>query len=159
MTAVERKLIAQAEELYGKATAGKWIDGDMMWDDGRIAYTIHVGEEKPVYPAIEMNEADAAFIAFAHNYMPFLLAIIQRQAAELIHAVILDEGLALAMSAGARSIEQSAGKRGSTYIFDVFGDSKEIPYALAAKALRDIATPFLTRTEVEEAPATEDLHE
>jgi hypothetical protein len=54
--------------------------------------------------------------------------------------VVLDEQLAMAMCAGARAIEQRG--RG-TYVWDVLGNPKEMPYVEAAKALRSIAVPLL----------------
>ena len=48
------------------------------------------------------------------------------------------EELVLAMNAGARAIENTKRYHGAIYNKDVFSDnSKEIPYLLAAKVLRD----------------------
>ena len=62
-----------------------------------------------------------------------------------------DEKLSLAMSAGARAIEQSRQyEHGATYIYDVFGKSKEIPYRIAAKVLRETAEAALEKEETNE---------
>jgi hypothetical protein len=70
------------------------------------------------------------------------------QAADERKIVELDEHTALAISAGASLIERSKQyEHGATYVYDVFGDSKEIPYRIAADALREIAEKALKERE------------
>lgn len=58
--------------------------------------------------------------------------------------ITIDEQLALAMSTGARAIENNKRLNGTTYVYDVFGEHpKEITYYDAAKRLREIAEPIL----------------
>ena len=54
--------------------------------------------------------------------------------------LILNEQTALAMCAGARAIEKY---NRTTYVYDVFGKCKEIPYLVAAKLLREAAEAAL----------------
>lgn len=50
------------------------------------------------------------------------------------------EELMLAMNAGARAIENTKRYHGAVYIKDLFSeDSREIPYLLAAKVLREVS--------------------
>lgn len=52
---------------------------------------------------------------------------------------IKDEKLFLAMCAGARAIEQNKRLFGKTYVYDIFGDPKEISFYEASKILRENA--------------------
>ena len=56
----------------------------------------------------------------------------------------LDEKTALAMAAGARATETSKQyKSGATYIYDIFGDHKEITFYESAGILRAISEAAL----------------
>lgn len=58
--------------------------------------------------------------------------------------VNVNEQLALAMDAGARTINQGKqGKYGMIYVRDIFGECKEIPYCIAAKRLEESAEKAL----------------
>ena len=77
--------------------------------------------------------------AEALNMLPELF-----QAADDGKIIFADEKTALAMGAGARAIETSKKyEYGATYVYDVFGDSKEIPYRVAADILRGTAEKAL----------------
>jgi hypothetical protein len=67
----------------------------------------------------------------------------------------INEKIALAMSAGARAIEQNKKCHGATYVYDVFGAKKELSYYEAARLLREVAEPVLTKAErIESNPTT-----
>jgi len=75
------------------------------------------------------REQDARLIAAMHNALPALL-----DAAEMVE--VMDE-IALAMNCGAYAIEQKHPH--GTYLFDLFGNTKEIAYVKAAERLRTFA--------------------
>lgn len=59
--------------------------------------------------------------------------------------IILDETAALAMAAGARSIENNRRLSGTIYCWDPFGTPKEISYYAAAKKLRELSQAVLEK--------------
>lgn len=62
--------------------------------------------------------------------------------------VEINKQFALAMGAGARAIDQNKqGIYGMTYVHDVFGDSEEIPYRVAADVLRNTSEATLKECE------------
>lgn len=78
-----------------------------------------------------------------HTLLPELF-----QAVDEGKIVKIDEQFALAMGAGARAISQSRqGKYGMTYVWDVFGKSKETPYCVAANMLEKAAENALKERE------------
>ena len=66
--------------------------------------------------------------------------------------VVVDEGMALAMCAGAYAAEVHGRP---IYCWDVLGNHKTVPYLEAARALRRIAVPVLTPAEAEAAQKRE----
>ncbi len=68
--------------------------------------------------------------------------------------VVLDEKTLLAISAGARAIENNKRLWGTRYCWNVFGvngEPKEISYYEAANILRQLSEPLLDREEAEAA--------
>lgn len=64
--------------------------------------------------------------------------------------VRLTERLALAMRAGARAIENNRRYDSATYVYDVFGASKELSYREAAGVLREEAEKALKEVQKHE---------
>lgn len=68
--------------------------------------------------------------------------------------VVLDDKLLLSILAGARAIENNRKLFGATYCWDICGKCggpKKISYYKAAKLLREMVEPILTREEAEAA--------
>lgn len=84
--------------------------------------------------AATLAELDADFVIEAIRHIP---------AAD----VRIDEGMAIAMLAGARAIEQNPRKYlGATFVYDCFGENpKEITYHDAARKLREEAEAALAK--------------